>query len=264
MRSVRRACVALHVCGDPSADPRTDSYAVHRKSKKKLYSLHEPDVQCISKGKAHKRYEFGQKVAVATTSRGTWIVASHLCEGNPHDGHTPAATLSAIEHITGVAVTDAYVDKGYRAHGYVGEAEVHIAGQRNGQRNGRRNGRQKSNMTRAERKRRRRRSALAHTVTLPPKIGHLTSDHRMGRCFLARLAGDAINAVPAATGSNLRKLLGLLRRKAGRFALARREMPNQILAPCSDGLKCQATITRSPLRRLFFPVSVPNSLSDLA
>ena len=69
-------------------------------------------------------------------------------------------------------------------------------------------------------------------MTLPPKIGHLTSDHRMGRCFLARLAGDAINAVPAATGSNLRKLLGLLRRKAGRFALARREMPNQMaLAP---------------------------------
>ena len=42
----------------------------------------------------------------------------------------------------------------------------------------------------------------------------------MGRCFLARLAGDAINAVLAAAGSNLRKLLGLLRRRAGRFVLA--------------------------------------------
>lgn len=36
----------------------------------KLYSLHEPDVDCISKGKAHKRYEFGCKVALAVTSRG--------------------------------------------------------------------------------------------------------------------------------------------------------------------------------------------------
>ena len=33
----------------------------------KLYSWHEPEVKCISKGKAHKRYEFGQKAAVATT-----------------------------------------------------------------------------------------------------------------------------------------------------------------------------------------------------
>ena len=40
-----------------------------RQDKNKLYSLHKPDVQCISKGKAHKRYEFGQKISVATTNR---------------------------------------------------------------------------------------------------------------------------------------------------------------------------------------------------
>ncbi len=42
----------------------------------------------------------------------------------------------------------------------------------------------------------------------------------MGRCFLARLNGDAINATLAAAGSNLRKLLGLLRSGAGRFVFA--------------------------------------------
>lgn len=171
---------------------------------KKLYSLHEPDVQCISKGKAHKRYEFGQKVAVATTNRGNWIVAAALMKGNPYDGHTLAETLEVIETITGVDVTDAYVDKGYRGHGCKsvngergdgrgGEREstlnVHIAGQR------------RKNETRSERKRRRRRSAVE------PKIGHLKSDHRMNRCFLAGLTGDATNAVLAAAGSNLRKLL---------------------------------------------------------
>ncbi|MCH7808135.1 MAG: IS5/IS1182 family transposase, partial [Planctomycetes bacterium] len=57
------------------------------KDKNKLYSLHEPEVQCISKGKAHKRYEFGQKVAVATTNHSNWFVASALMEGNPYDGH---------------------------------------------------------------------------------------------------------------------------------------------------------------------------------
>lgn len=46
--------------------------------KKKLYSLHEPDVQCISQGKAHKRYEFGQKISVATSNRENWIVGVML------------------------------------------------------------------------------------------------------------------------------------------------------------------------------------------
>lgn len=153
----------------------------------KLYSLHEPEVQCISKGKAHKRYEFGQKVAIATTNRGNWIVGAKLLPDNPYDGHTLAETLTTVESVTGVAVTDAYVDKGYRGHGCTTAVTVHVAGQRSG--------------SRAERKRRRRRSAIE------PKIGHLKSDHRMDRCFLTGLAGDAINAVLAAAGSNLRKLL---------------------------------------------------------
>lgn len=47
-----------------------------RQDKNKVYSVHEPDVECISKGKAHKRYEFGSKVSVATTSRGGWLVGA--------------------------------------------------------------------------------------------------------------------------------------------------------------------------------------------
>ena len=155
----------------------------------KLYSLHEPDVQCISKGKAHKRYEFGQKVAVASTNRGNWMVAARMLPDNPYDGHTLAETLTTVESVTGVGVTDVYVDKGYRGHGYTGATNVHVAGQGY------------ANRSRAERRRRRRRSAIE------PKIGHLKSDHRMDRCFLAGLTGDAINAVLAAAGSNLRKLL---------------------------------------------------------
>lgn len=168
----------------------------------KLYSLHEPEVQCLSKGKAHKRYEFGQKVAVATTNRSNWIVAAPLMANNPYDGHTLAATLAAVEELTGVSITDAYVDKGYRGHGYAGPTQVQLAGQRS------------KTTTRTERLRRRRRSAIE------PKIGHLKTDHRMGRCFLARLHGDAINAVLAAAGANLSKLLGLYRREAGRLFFA--------------------------------------------
>jgi IS5 family transposase len=158
----------------------------------KLYSLHEPDVQCISKGKAHKRYEFGQKIAIATTNRSHWFVAAELMAGNPYDGHTLKKTLQATEANTGVAVREAYVDKGYRGHDYDGLAKIHLAGT------------DRRRLTRTQKQKRKRRAAIE------PKIGHLKSDARMGRCFLKGLKGDAINAVLAAAGSNLLKLLRLL------------------------------------------------------
>ena len=39
----------------------------------KVYSIHAPEVECISKGKVHKRYEFGCKVAVVSTSKENWV-----------------------------------------------------------------------------------------------------------------------------------------------------------------------------------------------
>jgi len=171
----------LEVCERLHAQQRTD--------KKKLYSLHEPEVQCISKGKARVRYEFGQKVSIATTNRGNWIVGAELCTNNPFDGHTLAEAIAGVEKITGVSVTQAYVDKGYRGHNYKGDATVHIAGSSN------------RGVSTATKKRRRRRSAIE------PKIGHMKSENRLGRCYLAGLKGDRINVLLAAAGSNLRKLL---------------------------------------------------------
>ena len=160
----------------------------------KIYSWHEPQVRCISKGKARQRYEFGQKVALATTNRSNWIVAACLLKDNPYDGHTLSETLEAAESITGVDVSDAYVDKGYRGHGCERATRVHIAGSSS------------KKISRSEQKRRRRRSAIE------PKIGHLKSDHRAGRCFLSGLDGDAINIILAAAACNLRKLLAAFRR----------------------------------------------------
>lgn len=179
----------------PSADLQVVLQGAERirsqqqKDSPKIYSWHEPEVQCISKGKARQRYEFGQKVALATTNRSNWIVAARLMPNNPYDGHTLAATLSAAKSITGRDVADAYVDKGYRGHGCSESTRVHVAGAKS------------KRATRAERRRCRRRSAIE------PKIGHLKSDHRVDRCFLTKLTGDAINIVLAAAGSNLRKLL---------------------------------------------------------
>ena len=161
----------------------------------KLNSLYEPEVRCISKGKAHKRYEFGQKVAVATTNprgRRDWFVGARLYEGNPYDGHTLNKTLDHVQSITGVALSDAYVDKGYRGHDYQGDATVHLAGSAS------------RHLTRTQRRRRKRRAAVE------PKIGHAKHEHRMGRCYLKGLVGDAMNVVLAAAGANMAKLLRLL------------------------------------------------------
>ena len=57
-----------------------------RQDKNKLYSLHAPEVECISKGKAHKKYEFGVKVSVATTNRDNFVVGMFAEHGNPYDG----------------------------------------------------------------------------------------------------------------------------------------------------------------------------------
>ena len=162
-----------------------------RNSKKKIYSIHEPDVECISKGKAHKRYEFGCKVSVSTTSRENWIVGIAAHHGNPYDGHTLESAIEQVERVTGWTPKDVYCDRGYRGHGYEGEAIVHIAGTSMG----------RKKLSRAERKWRRRRSAVE------PKIGHLKADNRMDRNHLKGKEGDKINAYLAGGGANLRKLL---------------------------------------------------------
>ncbi len=59
-----------------------------RTSNHKLYSVHAPEVECIAKGKTHKRYEFGCKASVATTSKSNWIIGTQALHGNPYDGHT--------------------------------------------------------------------------------------------------------------------------------------------------------------------------------
>ena len=164
---------------------------------RKVYSLHAPEVECIGKGKAHRPYEFGVKVSVATTlfrSRGGQFVAHvQALPGNPYDGHTLAQVIPDMEEKIGVSLSRIVADRGYRGHNAPEEHKfsVFIAGQ-------------KRRVTEAIKRELRRRSSVE------PVIGHLKSDHRMGRNFLAHAQGDAINAVLAAAGYNFRRLLAWL------------------------------------------------------
>ena len=76
-------------------------HAQQRHDKNKIYSVHEPEVECIAKGKAGKQYEFGNKVSVAVSSRGGWFVGAKSFTGNPYDGHTLAAQMKQVESLIG-------------------------------------------------------------------------------------------------------------------------------------------------------------------
>ena len=163
---------------------------VHNRTKdvkNKIYSIHAPEVECISKGKAYKRYEFGCKVSVAATSRGGWFVGAMALHGNPYDGHSPmhcpqvGRIVKAPEYV--------FVDRGYRAHNYKGDAEVHVDKIRRGK------------TVRSLWRWMKRRAAIE------PGIGHLKREHRMDRNRLKGAEGDRINAILSAAGMNFCKLL---------------------------------------------------------
>lgn len=156
----------------------------------KLYSLHEPHVECIAKGKAHKKYEFGCKVSVVTTAKSNWILSTMALHGNPFDGHTLNGALSDAERMSKRTIKSAYVDRGYRGSVRSVDQDVFIAGTR-----------KKRGCKATHRKWMRRRSAIE------PVIGHLKSDHRMNRNRLKGEEGDRINALLAAAGFNFAKLL---------------------------------------------------------
>ena len=159
----------------------------------KVYSLHAPEVECIGKGKAHRPYEFGVKVSVATTlahsKGGQFIAHVKALPGNPYDGHTLETVIPQI----GASLSRIVADRGYRGHNAPPDhkMKVYISGQ-------------KRRVTDAIKRDLRRRSAVE------PVIGHAKSEHRMGRNFLKGAHGDAANAVLAAAAYNFRRLLAWL------------------------------------------------------
>ena len=83
----------------------------------KLYSLHAPEVECIAKGKAHKRYEFGCKVFLVVTHQQGLVLSSQALHGHPYDGHTLKRALSHAESMSEVKIKQSFVDQGYKKHG---------------------------------------------------------------------------------------------------------------------------------------------------
>ena len=176
-----------------------------RFDKNKLYALHAPEAECISKGKARKPYEFGVKVSLVVTHLRGLMVGARSFPGNPFDGHTLAAQLEQTTNLLqdlGRAPKQAIVDLGYRGvdADNPGVEIIH-------------RGKYKS-LTKQQRKWLKRRQAIE------PLIGHTKSDHGMQRCWLKGALGDALHALSCAAGYNIRWLLRAIAAQAAKDAKA--------------------------------------------
>jgi IS5 family transposase len=174
------------------------------KSKNKLYALHAPEVECISKGKARKPYEFGVKVGMAVTHNSGLMVGARSFPGNPYDGHTLSEQLEQVRNLCqdiGVQPKTVVVDLGYRGVD-VDNPGVQIIHR----------GKFKS-LTAVQRRWLKRRQAIE------PAIGHAKADHRMDRCWLPGATGDALHALSCALGYNIRWLMRALQAKARKALL---------------------------------------------
>ena len=162
-----------------------------RGDKNKLYSLHEPHIYCMSKGKAHQRYEFGTKASITTTRDSGIIIGAIAFEKNIFDGHTVPAVLSQVKRLLKRVPVIGIADRGYRGKSKVNDTRIVMP------KPGRKNA-SKETIDLA-RKRFRRRAGIE------PVIGHLKSDHRLKRNFLKGFEGDQINLLMAAAAFNFRK-----------------------------------------------------------
>jgi transposase, IS5 family len=156
----------------------------------KIYSLHEPDVKCYSKGKAHKKYEFGSKVSIGIDQKTGIIVAAFNVTQTIHDSKTIPDVIEQCKRVTTITPKEAYVDRGYRGAQTYDECKIQIP-------------KPEKNITKEKRKKHSNRAAIE------PIIGHLKKDYRLCRNFYKGIKGDNINVLLSAAAMNFKRVMNL-------------------------------------------------------
>jgi transposase, IS5 family len=169
-----------------------------RSDSNKIYSLHEPHVKCYTKGKAHKRFEFGSKVSIAVTQKTGVIVGALNFNSTEHDSKTLAKALAQYTNLTDKKAKAVYVDRGYRGPKTINETIICVP-------------KPNKNITKTTRKKHSRRAAIE------PVIGHLKSDYRMNRNFLKGIPGDQMNVLLAAAAMNFKRIMNLWKKRIINF-----------------------------------------------
>jgi IS5 family transposase len=183
--------------------------------KGRIYSLHEPDVAIIKKGKSHPDCEFGAIVALSKNDDG--LILSHMeYQHNVADVNTLGRVITGVKRNTGRPPRDVTADRGFdqslkkqeNCRRRWGVERIAIP--------------KKGKTPHPDSKESWFRKALKQRVKIEPIIGHLKCDHRMNRCRYKRAAGDTVNVVWATLAWNTKKIVHLHRQREEKQAL--REM----------------------------------------
>jgi IS5 family transposase len=160
--------------------------------KNKIYSIHEPQVKCIAKGKSHKKFEFGNKVSIILTKTTGIIVGALGFKNNPYDGDTLEPAIDQVMSLNeGYKPDEMVADKGYRGRPIVKGVKITTP-----------HDNKPGLIARIAKK---VKSLLKRRTAIEPVIGHLKSDHRLSRNYLFGSIGDSINPMLAAAAFNFLK-----------------------------------------------------------
>jgi transposase, IS5 family len=172
--------------------------AQKRSDSNKIYSLHEPEVQCISKGKERKKYEFGNKVSI-TCTQNTGVIVGAKSFRNEYDGHTLEASLKQVKELTGKEPRNAAVDRGYRGIKVIGETKINTPKPFN-------------DKTQTKHQQQKLKESFRRRAAIEPVIGHLKTDNRLSRNFYKGIFGDNINVMLSAAAFNFKRMMNIWKR----------------------------------------------------
>jgi len=125
------------------------------------------------------------------------MLGARTFPGDPYDGHILSAVLEQATNLTqnlGLKLKHIVVDLGFRGVDADNPVKEIIY-------------RGKFKSLSAQQK-----GWLKRRTAVEPAIGHLKTDHRMDRCWLQGVLGDALHSISCAAGYNLRWLLRAIAR----------------------------------------------------
>jgi IS5 family transposase len=181
----------------------------------KIYSLHEPHVQCISKGKEHKKYEFGSKVSIVTTKNSGVIIGAINIEKNDYDAHTLDPALEQQQRLTGYTLKEAFVDRGYRGVNQIRGTLIHTP--------------KPFDKKLSKYRQQTIKKGFRRRAAIEPRISHLKNDNRLSRNFYKGIIGDDINVMLAAAAMNFKRMMNIWKKIFFAFLFRLYQIINQQL-----------------------------------
>jgi len=161
------------------------------KDKNKIYSLHKPYTDCIAKGKAHKPYEFGNKVGFLITSKSLIITAIRTFTNNPHDSRTIEPLVKELERNGLKPPHEIVYDRAARGVKPIGDVKVSFPS--------------KPLKTDSTYQKQKKRKKFRRRAAIEPVNAHLKFDFRMQENYLSGDKYIQINALLSAMAWNFKK-----------------------------------------------------------